>query len=286
MLCCDGCDRSFHFTCLDPPLEEETADDESWLCYVCHASRSPPAKPSQGLFSDLLYLLEKKNPTAFFLPDRIRDFFDTVRTGEDGEYVDAQLMKARSVSQPYRYWSEDSQCSYRKKSDNILKSDVEEVPDFKKLCDEKGNAILCYACGKSSLDHRDIVPCDYCPLHWHLDCVNPPLANPPNRGIHPKLRTTWMCPNHIDHDLRNLDPIEQTGVRLEGPGRTHRVRRPKKPTIVATSLRRGFRNNGLIEIESESSDDSGFEEDEDLAGAVYRIPARGIKLDFIDRVKR
>jgi len=42
----------------------------------------------------------------------------------------------------------------------------------------------------------------------------------------------------------------------------------------------------LIEVATDSSDDSSFEEDEDPTGAVYRIPARGIKLDFIARVKR
>lgn len=278
LLCCDGCDRSFHFTCLDPPLEQTNTPDESWLCYICKANSSPAAQPSQGLFAQLLYLLEKKNPSSFFLPEEIREFFECVRTGDDGEYVEAPLQKPRCVSELSLATSVVCSSYYRGR--------IEDVPDLQKLKDVKGDAILCYACDKSSLDHRDIVPCDFCTLHWHLDCLNPPLAIPPNRGVNAKFRNTWMCPNHIDHDLRHLDPIEQTGVRHEGTGRTHRVRRPRKPTIIDTSLRRGFRNNGLIDVASDSSDDSGFEEDEDPFGAVYRIPARGIKLDFIARVKR
>lgn len=34
--------------------------------------------------------------------------------------------------------------------------------------------------------------CDHCALHWHLDCLNPPLASMPNSG------RKWMCPNHAE----------------------------------------------------------------------------------------
>lgn len=38
-LCCDGCPRSFHFTCLDPPLDLDEVPTESWYCKVCEAAR-------------------------------------------------------------------------------------------------------------------------------------------------------------------------------------------------------------------------------------------------------
>ena len=43
---------------------------------------------------------------------------------------------------------------------------------------------------------------------------------------------------------------------------------------------------GHIEIENDESEDSddGFEETEQ-DGVIYRLPERGIKLDFIDAVK-
>lgn len=97
-----------------------------------------------------------------------------------------------------------------------------------------------------------------------------------------------MCPNHVDHELAALDapamPSSRSQVH-EGIGRTYRVRRPKNAKIVDAALSRGFVNNGLIEIENEPSDDEQFHEKEQL-GVVYRLPERGIKLDFIDRVKR
>jgi len=62
-------------------------------------------------------------------------------------------------------------------------------------------------------------------------------------------------------------------------------RKPKNPRIVDVALRRGFRNNGIIEIDNMSSDEDEFAE-KDMLGTVYRLPEHGIRLDFIDRVKR
>lgn len=164
----------------------------------------------------------------------------------------------------------------------------DETPDLMKLRDSKGNFVLCFRCGKSSLNRREIISCDFCTLQWHLDCLDPPLANPPRKGSGGKPRHSWMCPNHVDHELAALDASATSSARLHfhsGNGRTHKVRRPKNAKIVDTGLRRGFINNGLIEIENEPSDEEEFHEREQL-GVVYRLPERGIKLDFIDRVKR
>lgn len=65
----------------------------------------------------------------------------------------------------------------------------------------KGNIVLCYKCKGSAAPvgpgtaqglslGRKIVTCDYCPLSWHLDCLEPPAANMPNS------QRKWMCPNH------------------------------------------------------------------------------------------
>ncbi|KAJ3364845.1 hypothetical protein GGF32_001023 [Allomyces javanicus] len=39
LLCCEGCPRSFHLICLDPPLDPETAPDGEWFCRECAISR-------------------------------------------------------------------------------------------------------------------------------------------------------------------------------------------------------------------------------------------------------
>lgn len=37
----------------------------------------------------------------------------------------------------------------------------------------------------------ELVHCDFCPLAFHMDCLNPPLTTVPS-GM-------WMCPNHAEH---------------------------------------------------------------------------------------
>ena len=172
----------------------------------------------------------------------------------------------------------------------------EENPNNLKLRDGKDNAVLCFRCGFSSMGKngqatREIAACDFCTCSWHLDCLDPPLASAPNRkSNNGKPRHTWMCPAHTDDELLHFDAsirrssTSAKGIR-PGTGRAYRIRRPKNPKIIDIGLRRGFRNNGLIEIDNESSG----EEDEilkELSSSTVRAPEKGIKLDFIDRINR
>lgn len=38
-LCCEGCPKSFHFTCSDPPYDEDNLPEGSWFCKSCRAKR-------------------------------------------------------------------------------------------------------------------------------------------------------------------------------------------------------------------------------------------------------
>ena len=95
LLCCDGCTRSFHFTCLDPPMDPSQPPEGEWFCYICKARRDPQPKRGRGLFADLLTNLDKKNPIAFNLPYEVREYFEGVKTGEEGEYEEATTSKSR-----------------------------------------------------------------------------------------------------------------------------------------------------------------------------------------------
>ena len=72
--------------------------------------------------------------------------------------------------------------------------------------------------------------------------------------------------------------------KYPGGDRVIKVRRPKHPRIIDTALRRGHRNNGLIEIENDLTEEE--EEDQPQSYTVPRISELQIKLDFIDRAKR
>lgn len=56
----------------------------------------------------------------------------------------------------------------------------------------------CAECGKSCRV-APLLECDYCPLYYHLDCLNPPLSAPPT-GV-------WMCPLHVEHALVRMTKI-------------------------------------------------------------------------------
>jgi hypothetical protein len=88
LVCCDGCNYSFHFLCIDPPMDEGNMPDE-WFCNEC-TRRFFPARfhGHKGPFGELLDKLDRKNPRTFALPSEIREYFEGVRTGPDGEYME------------------------------------------------------------------------------------------------------------------------------------------------------------------------------------------------------
>lgn len=86
-----------------------------------------------------------------------------------------------------------------------------------------------------------------------------------------------MCPAHVDR--RGLIYGE------EGYCRVHKQRRSNHAKPVNAVMRRGVKNNGMIDIENDPSDNSN-ESDLDENGVIYHLSEKSIKLDFIDRVKR
>ncbi len=133
-----------------------------------------------------------------------------------------------------------------------------------------GSPALCHLCHKAAADDRPLIPCSIpaCGLNWHLECLDPPLAVPPP----PR---SWRCPAHVDDLLRVL------------PGRlapAHKYRKVKNAPVIEQIYSRGMANNGWIEIEEDSDDDDydawrhrkGY-------GRVFRLPEKGIKLDFLSQ---
>uniref|UniRef100_A0A0K8V4X2 PHD finger protein 12 n=1 Tax=Bactrocera latifrons TaxID=174628 RepID=A0A0K8V4X2_BACLA len=55
-------------------------------------------------------------------------------------------------------------------------------------------AKTCFYCRKSC-KKAPLVACDYCPLYFHQDCLNPPMTALPT-GL-------WMCPNHVENFIDN-----------------------------------------------------------------------------------
>ncbi|EFX00425.1 phd finger domain protein [Grosmannia clavigera kw1407] len=249
LVCCDGCTRSFHFNCVDPPLQEGSNLPDEWFCNVCASKRNPAALGHhQGVLGPLLNLIEKQNSSAFSLPDHVRDRFEGVKTGAEGEYED--------IVAPG--------------TNRARKRGYEETPDFFRIRDAEGRAVLCHSCDGFAKEDRPIIPCAFCSLWWHIDCLDPPLANPP-------VLRNWRCPAHVDDLLAKLPG-------LLGPA--HRFRKIKDAAVIKTSYSRGLANNGFIELNSDDESDSNFASGVCTFGRVHRISAKGVKLDFLEQTRK
>ncbi|KAJ6500369.1 hypothetical protein C8R45DRAFT_977405 [Mycena sanguinolenta] len=263
---CDGCPRAFHLWCLNPPMER--IDEDRWFCPACVIRQHPPRKPPPGLFSPLIHLVQTSIPSEYQLPEEIRTFFKDVGTGPKGTYVDNSVVRQ---PRPNRFG-------------------LVEDRDAHRLRDKNGDPVLCFKCGTSALPpglaaaapaakrarrsatravanaeiSKNIVSCDYCNLHWHLDCLDPPLPTMP------PINKKWMCPNHAD---RVLPP---------------KLRIPKQAAPIEITKPRQF-NNGIIEIihpqTASTSKVKKVAVDEVLInGRRYRVPERIVILDFWNKV--
>ncbi|KAI5124014.1 hypothetical protein M0805_003846 [Coniferiporia weirii] len=263
---CDGCPRAFHLWCLDPPMDPTEFPDgeDSWYCPGCRPQASSTKLPYVFL-SPLLQHLQSAIPVEFRLPEDIRSFFRDVGTGPGGTYIDTSSVKTPRIG----------------------RHGLGEERDPYRFRDSRGFPVLCFKCGKSArpedfdagpsskkprrpvavtpyLDQwKGVISCDFCPLHWHIDCLNPPLSTLP------PLSRKWRCPNHINFGTRSRVP-KASGPMMDitDPGRI---------------------NNGNIEIVD--SDVPAYPQgrvsvDEILInGRKYRVPERVIILDFWNRLK-
>ncbi|TQS39156.1 hypothetical protein Golomagni_00322 [Golovinomyces magnicellulatus] len=255
VVCCDGesCKRSFHFKCVDPPMMPDSLP-EIWFCNECQGRQASQQEEKSGPFGLLLLQLEGKNPGTLSLPSEIRSYFEGVKTGPNGEYEEIVATKPKATN----------------------RTGWEETPDYFRKRDNKGKPILCHSCGlQAEAPDRVIIPCSFCNLYWHLDCVDMPLAKEPAPG------RLWQCQAHVD-DLLRLIPSSL--------GPAHRFRKIKGVPLIHPEFSRGLKNHGHIEIDN---DQTGEEADSNLTfyeerpfGRIAKISEQSIKLDFLLRVKK
>ncbi|XP_062329213.1 PHD finger protein 12-like [Osmerus eperlanus] len=101
---------------------------------------------------------------------------------------------------------------------------------------------VCFNCTRSCR-MAPLIQCDYCPLLFHMECLDPPLSAMP--------AGSWMCPNHMEHLVLNQrnpnltnrcqlfdqfqDRMSQHAVKVDFLRRVHRQNPPnhqhRKKTI-------------------------------------------------------
>lgn len=199
--------------------------------------------------TSLLGALDNAPQKDFLLPLGVRDYFTGVATGDEDKYDEVVPLPKLYPRRGNRHGRYDD-------------------PYLLRTQDAKGNVILCAACGRTSNGRQPIIQCDYCPCAFHMDCCDPPLPLPPiQKGGSDRRHHSWMCPNHVWHDLKYWVKDE------EGYDMLKRIRRPKRPRMID------------VEVLPDEEEVERMEEQEE-EGIMYRVSERGLKLDFIHRVKR
>lgn len=170
---CSKCPRAYHMHCLNPPLE--SYQNQNFVCLQCSVPKFKTTVPRNGdyaryVFDALVDSLKTQNVVIFHLPKHITLYFDSLGNPQ----------------QPYKLLS----FARLKKKNGKFPARL-----LTRLLNSDGTAVLCYACGGSSWGKRPLLSCDFCPLNFHLDCLDPPLTCPPNLSI------KWKCPCHCDWDL-------------------------------------------------------------------------------------
>ncbi|KAF9427780.1 hypothetical protein BGZ94_004162 [Podila epigama] len=276
-ICCDSCPAAFHFSCCQPPVDPADLPDE-WNCNECRAKKNPPKPSPKGMLKELMDNVNRMNPKAFKLPQEIRTFYKGVVTNSDGEYADAVDYKPT----PKRTMAGHAAAA------------AQAAEEPYQLTDAKGEIRLCFKCNKSAYGGKMMISCEHCPLHWHLDCLSPPMASPP-----PSTRK-WMCPNHSEHVLQAkqwrrkrkdamavtlTDPSAPNDGDIEVISDNDTSRPTRLSTRLARNSNQKVTSNNPSSPPSESKESQASIWDQDLSGVSFRIPERSIKLGFLNKMR-
>ncbi|XP_049519208.1 PHD finger protein 12 isoform X2 [Dermacentor silvarum] len=156
LICCDRCPATFHLQCHDPPLDEESLPSGEWICHRCTvvASGSSTTGDSSSALHTLVAAASLLNAQQFELPHEL-----SCHIALPGSSKRLRPVRGR-------------------------RHDLEPpVPLPLRVC---------FTC-RRSCRWAPLIQCDYCPLLFHADCLEFPLASLPTGR--------WMCPNHAENFL-------------------------------------------------------------------------------------
>lgn len=247
LICCEGCPKSFHFTCTDPPIDPNEVPEEAWFCCECRYRREHnetlPSFPSSTTSMEQLYgyLIEKvksMNPKAFVLPKRLRKTADkdSASLANNLSFVGPKSGSLQSMndSQGTLHYSgfyhsanasETSQLHHMSHAPHHIEqfSGPGTSPSLENVAYLGGghSAVTprhkerttddgaCFACNRGAPSaHRLLIKCDQCTLLWHLDCLPYPLA------VYPSSRRAWSCPLHLNSIENLVDLSPDTASRV------------------------------------------------------------------------
>lgn len=255
LICCDLCPASFHLTCHDPPLDEKDIPMGQWVCHQCRLGgpEDDRTSVSSGKSNKSSKGIKRKEKDEEKPSSSVPGKYDpnekrVCSGGREFEISDSPLftlIKAAASVNPKQFTLPYEMtlpvCFPGEPKNPAGKTNGTRKGSQRKKSHELDNGLvplpakLCFQCNKSCRV-GPLVPCDYCPLFFHLDCLDPPLTTPP--------MGKWMCPNHPQHFLDSAlltshslservklwdkfnAPVDQDAVRLSFLQRCHRQNPP------------------------------------------------------------
>ncbi|XP_039752689.1 PHD finger protein 12 [Pararge aegeria] len=238
LICCDRCPASFHLGCYDPPLDENDIPAGLWLCKECCGSdekqastRSSRAQsPSDNKSDTDKKTRSQRNSRANSLSKKKKDDKEEVDIKKELEPEHELspmeiLVKAAKVMNPKQF-----ELPREMKIPCIFPGTEKEGNG------KNGNGVVsvdawgcvplpaksCFVC-RATCKLAPLLQCDYCPLLFHQDCLDPPLTALPTGR--------WMCPNHVEQYIdwkvvRSISATERAALweRFSGPVDQHAVK--------------------------------------------------------------
>ncbi|KAJ3021077.1 hypothetical protein HKX48_009250 [Thoreauomyces humboldtii] len=209
---------------------------------------------SDGLFRKLLDALERRNPRVFELPQAIVDHFEHVyRHPATGIYVDTREVEVTRANKGARASRRTVAPALGTSTDLVADRSTVATSMLCSKCGESGHK-LCQAAFLSSnsvaqtegpilntqAQRTELIKCDYCPLVWHLDCLDPPLTSVP-----PELK---------EDEKEIVDAGMWNGLRTKYWGTVDRTGTPgttgdaAAPAVAAAAGNSGQGVSGVIEL--------------------------------------
>lgn len=224
-ICCDSCPRSFHFTCAEPPLDPRNVPEDDWFCCECRHQKSKKGKQQEkqqklqiaeaSIWDLLIEKVDRVNPKCFVMPRRFRY---QAKEEDLQKLVNGQLTLKTSKSTEDSNISKISAKAATTNTEIVINDSIKldhcnlKAPN---ISEQKSSTGYCHCCGRFGLTrtalirsasspedgnvpadpryHRPILSCSICPLYWHLDCLDPPMASFPAGSSEP----SWTCPIHF-----------------------------------------------------------------------------------------
>uniref|UniRef100_A0A2R5LGP3 PHD finger protein 12 n=1 Tax=Ornithodoros turicata TaxID=34597 RepID=A0A2R5LGP3_9ACAR len=223
LICCDRCPATFHLQCHDPPLDEDDLPAGEWICHHCTVTKKGAKDGNKGNATTngktaAIKTARKmesepadngsEEQSSSSAGGKEEDWPSTSAAACDDEDEEdeeertplqmlikaASLMNAKQFELPHelscpvllpgsskRVRTKDGNRSNSKKPAHELDNGLVPLP-----------AKVCFQC-RRSCRWAPLIQCDYCPLFFHADCLDYPLATLPT--------TRWRCPNHAENLL-------------------------------------------------------------------------------------